>query len=375
MKVLILSRGMPSEKYPMHGIFEFDQARALKKQGVDVAACCLDIRSVRRTRKFGIEVTELEGMPVFKYDIPIGRAPQRISNFVRWCMFMHIYKKVLKAWDKPDIIHAHFGRATGYVAMKAKEKYGIPYVLTEHDSTVHKGNFSKGKTEALKKIYKNANANIAVSAPFEKVLNNRYASNFEYIPNIVDTSAIQLSKQCSKNNFVSIGSLKKGKGFDVLIKAFAQLHDKNAMLKIIGAGEEGNALKTLTNSLGLSLQVEFCGFLPRSKFQNIFDNSLCFVLASRSETFGLVFIEAMAAGLPVIGTRCGGPEGFVTDDVGILVDVDDVDALAAAMKKMIEDKDKYDSEKVRKYAIDNFSPTVVVQKLLALYERVLKIPI
>jgi glycosyltransferase involved in cell wall biosynthesis len=83
----------------------------------------------------------------------------------------------------------------------------------------------------------------------------------------------------------------------------------------------------------------------------------------------------MAAGLPVIGTRCGGPEGFVTDDVGILVDVDDVDALAAAMKKMIEDKDKYDSEKVRKYAIDNFSPTVVVQKLLALYERVLKIPI
>jgi glycosyltransferase involved in cell wall biosynthesis len=52
-----------------------------------------------------------------------------------------------------------------------------------------------------------------------------------------------------------------------------------------------------------------------------------------------------------------------------------VDALAAAMKKMIEDKDKYDSEKVRKYAIDNFSPTVVVQKLLALYERVLKIPI
>ena len=55
--------------------------------------------------------------------------------------------------------------------------------------------------------------------------------------------------------------------------------------------------------------------------------------------------------------------------------MDDVDALAAAMKKMIEDKDKYDSEKVRKYAIDNFSPTVVVQKLLALYERVLKIPI
>lgn len=68
----------------------------------------------------------------------------------------------------------------------------------------------------------------------------------------------------------------------------------------------------------------------------------CFVLPSRSETFGIGFIEAFATGTPVIATRCGGPEDFVNEENGMLVDVDCVDELTQKMQKMFYTADKYD---------------------------------
>ena len=107
-----------------------------------------------------------------------------------------------------------------------------------------------------------------------------------------------------------------------LLHAFAALHGEPRLI-IFGDGPESGALRALCAELGLYSRVSFRGHCPREELAEAYAAADCFVLASRSETFGVAYIEAMAAGLPVIATRCGGPEDFVTEENGILIPVDD----------------------------------------------------
>jgi glycosyltransferase involved in cell wall biosynthesis len=87
------------------------------------------------------------------------------------------------------------------------------------------------------------------------------------------------------------------------------------------------------------------------------------------ETFGLVLVEAMATGLPVIATRSGGPEDIVTPNTGILVPTDDPEALAAAVKTLRDaPADRFRPETIRAVAVDRYSPDTFVQRSRALYE-------
>ena len=74
----------------------------------------------------------------------------------------------------------------------------------------------------------------------------------------------------------------------------------------------------------------------------------------------------MAAGLPIIATKCGGPENFVTADNGLLVDVDNIQQAVDAMNHMIAHIQEYDAVKIRQYCLDNFSPSVVAKQIMEL---------
>ena len=97
-----------------------------------------------------------------------------------------------------------------------------------------------------------------------------------------------------------------------------------------------------------------------------------FVLASRRETFGVVYIEAMAAGLPVIATRCGGPEDFVTEENGILIPVDDAAALTDAMEHMMLHRREYDSASISADIRRKFAPETIAARLTDIYKTVLE---
>lgn len=135
MKVMVLTRGYPTERYPGNGIFEFNQAKALQKQGLNVVFAAVDIRSLRRWRKWGFERKIIEGVKVYAINIPIGRMPGLIKRAAGIIGAKILYKKVLKYEGKPSIIHAHF-TFEGYLAGVLKKKFAIPVVLTEHSSKI-----------------------------------------------------------------------------------------------------------------------------------------------------------------------------------------------------------------------------------------------
>ena len=140
-------------------------------------------------------------------------------------------------------------------------------------------------------------------------------------------------------------------------------------------GGEGNGsqfVESLIDKFELNNNVTMLGGLTRSQMAQHMAECDIFVLPSRYETFGVVYAEAMACGKPVIGTKTGGPDSFVTEEAGILVDVENKEQLAEAMISMIENYDKYDSAAIRKIIVDNFSMKAIADKLEEIYKEVLK---
>lgn len=374
MYVMIISRGYPTNKYKMNGIFEFDQAVALAKAGCKVAFAAVDVRSIRRWRKWGLERNEIQGVNVYVMNIPCGRLPKVIMNKVMSIGLSIIYKLIVKELGKPDVLHAHFAEV-GYVASILKQRIKVPLVITEHSSLINKPIIEKRLIKIATEAYVQADAVVAVSPSLVNAIKDKLNIIARYIPNVVDTDLFTYShsEHCRSFNFVSTGNLIITKRMDLTVEAFySTFHDLPPVtLTIFGEGSERTKIEEIIKKHHLEGRVILMGTCSREVISEKLKISDCFVLASRSETFGVSYIEALATGVPVIATKCGGPETFVHEENGLMIPVDDFDSLVDAMKYMYENIKKFDSEKISDQIKSEFSPEKVSSKLIEVYEEVL----
>jgi colanic acid/amylovoran biosynthesis glycosyltransferase len=157
---------------------------------------------------------------------------------------------------------------------------------------------------------------------------------------------------------ITVGRLHSCKGHDVLIKSVKLLLDNNrkVSLKIVGSGPEEEALKSLVQELGLTDFVTFTGSLSEDQIMDLMHQSDAFALASHAEPLGVVYMEAMAMGVPTIGTNAGGvPEIISHQQDGLLVPPGDEVALKAALESLI------DNPQLRQQLAQNGRRTIVEQ--------------
>jgi glycosyltransferase involved in cell wall biosynthesis len=144
-------------------------------------------------------------------------------------------------------------------------------------------------------------------------------------------------------NLLAVGSVVRRKGYDLLIEALARLTDLDWRLVIAGDctrdRETAGALATRIVLLRLGPRLRMAGAVNHEELAGLYRDADLFVLASRHEGYGMAFAEAIAHGLPVVGTKAGAIPETVPDGAGILVPPDDVAALAAALRSMIADAD------------------------------------
>lgn len=375
MYVMIVSRGIPSEKYKMHGIFEYDQAKALALMGCKVVFAVVDIRSIRRWRKWGLERYDRDGVHVFRVNIPGGRLPASIQNWLIRSGIRILYRMVEREFGKPDIIHSHFTQY-GYATVSLRKYFPFPLVLTEHSSLLMKKTLEKKVKRMAAKAYSLSDTVISVSPALAKVLEENFEVKSLYIPNIVDTSTFSFVPEHQNEDhfcFVSVGNLIERKRMDLTIEAFAEAfgNTPDVSLCIFGDGPEKEKLEKLIISLGQKDKIALKGFQTRDVIAEKMKFCNCFVLSSRQETFGVVYIEAMASGLPVIATRCGGPEHFINERNGVLVAVDDKKALIEAMRYIYGNFRRFDRNEIAVNAKIFFSPETIGQELMELYSKLI----
>lgn len=170
--------------------------------------------------------------------------------------------------------------------------------------------------------------------------------------------------------FLTLARLHKAKAIDTLLEAFTHLPEK-CVLWIAGQGPDEAALKKQCEDLGLNGRVRFLGW--RTDRAALLDSCDAVVFPSRYEPFGSTFVQAWAANRPLVTTASQGPKQYVIPDQdALMVDIDDVAALAAAMKRVTED------EELRRQLVKNgyqryrneFEKQIVVQHYLDCYAKV-----
>ena len=163
-------------------------------------------------------------------------------------------------------------------------------------------------------------------------------------------------------------SLGEAKGTDVLLRAWARAREFADLPRLVVVGAAEPRFEALVRELGLGACCELAGRKTRDELASLMRQASFFVSASRAETFAGVVAETIACGTPVVSTRVGGPEEYVTPEVGLLVEPDDEDGLTGAIVRMAGDARTYDSVLLHRHIEGRFSYASVRIRLLELYE-------
>jgi glycosyltransferase involved in cell wall biosynthesis len=200
-------------------------------------------------------------------------------------------------------------------------------------------------------------------------------ARFEVIPNVVDTTLFfpatsPRDRNSHEKRILFVGQMEPVKGIPYLLQALSLRHRKrnDFRLDIVGNGDSRMSYEHLAADLKLGDVVAFHGLTTRQEVADLMRRADLFILSSLTETFSVPVAEALASGVPVLSTRCGGPEEFLVDDTGILVSPGDVDALFKGLDCMLDSLHRYSRRWISQYARERFSPQCVGGKLHAVYQ-------
>jgi glycosyltransferase involved in cell wall biosynthesis len=163
------------------------------------------------------------------------------------------------------------------------------------------------------------------------------------------------------------------KGVSGLLRAVKVLSQKRRdfELHIFGGGRDEENLKRQAEELGLKdMLIYFDGGIPNPELALRMRTSDFYVLNSPFESFSATSAEALSSGIPVISTRCGGPEDYLNDDVGLLIEPGNTEELVRAIDYMLDHHRDYDPTVLHQYAASRFSYDVVGARLVEIYRAV-----
>lgn len=280
---------------------------------------------------------------------------------------------------KVDVIHAHVAYPTGFIAILFSKLNKKPLFATEQWTGYYFGEDINIVSRCLLKLFFKSSVSVMpVSSHFMKQLIFKgYYANYCVIPNVVDLSIFHPASGAlnagRKFRLMYVGSLDtKRKQVDKVIESFAKVSNliPDVELTIIGEGPDKMVIEKLIGERNIESRCKLIGPLSHSDVAEEMRKHHVLVLFSCAETFSCVLAEAMATGLPVISSRCGGISEFIQDDEGILVDPDNAKELEYAMVKMIKHYHCY-KPGVRREIVERFSPSNVADAIVKQYISVL----
>ena len=386
MNILLIPSWYPKNHTDVGGVFFRDQALVLKAYGHDVCVISVNsfsirtlVKSYQRPPLFELD----EGVPTYRSMVWAALPRVPYGNYLLWKrQAVRLLDRYVAEQGMPDIVHAHAAIYAGAVAVEWAKNRGVPVILTEHSTGFARKVYRPWQLALAEKAAAGADACIAVSPALGKLLGKelpRSQGRWAWVPNVVasrfadDTAAIEKGNRPLR--FLNLALMTTKKGQMDLLKAFARAFGKSSERAELWMGGDGplrGKLEAHVRELGIAQRVRFLGRVSPVGVPGLLAQVDAMVISSHYETFGVVAAEALMSGVPVIATRCGGPECIVGEGDGFLVPVRDPDALASAMRDLVERIDQFDSKAIAQRAKDRFSGTAVARQLTAIYDHVLE---
>ncbi len=385
MKVLMITTAFPRWMGDGRGNFVYEAAQAIKRQGCQVRVIAMHNPGAK-TREWmdGIEVIRPRYLPE-RWEIlakDSAGLPQawRTNPWAKLALlpFLVVHTlTVLRYAPQADILHANW-TLSGMVAWLTQWLHRKPYVVTVHGSDVFQATRS-GLIRNLTRLTLSSSSTASIIAVSRKLAEHLIqigvpSEKIRVIPDGVRTDEFTPSEEPRKKVILSVGALTEIKGGDLLIEAFAQIHHSLEGYQLVFAGEGAcrERWENRVRELGLESKVLFTGQLNRQEVARWMRQAEIFVLPSRSEGLGVVFLEALASGTPCIGTSVGGIPDILTPEVGILCPPEDSTRLAEAMLSLLSHPAQLQEmrKNARKRAVEVFDWERIAQQIIHLYSQV-----
>jgi len=376
LKVLIIPAWYPSEQNPVAGIFVKECAKAVSLYN-DVVV--LYNEGIDRSVKWIYEIDDNieDGLRTLRLHYRKSPIP-KTSYFIYLGAMFGAFRKLVKDGFKPDVIHAHVYSA-GVPAVLLGKWYRIPVVISEHFTGFPRGLIRGLELIKAKFAFRSATLVCPVSEDLrEHIESYGLKAHFYVVPPVVNTSLFtpmnsrtKKSNQNVKIHILLVALLDPKKGVPYLLEALARLKTKrnDFALDIVGDGPSKGEYEEMAFKLGLTEVVHFHGLKPKKEVAEFMRRSEFFVLPSEWENLPSVLIEAMASGLPIIATKVGGIPEIINEETGVLVLPKNAEALAEAIKYMLDHYRDYSSEKIVQYARERFSYEAVGSHLNKVYRE------
>ena len=384
LHILIIPSWYPEYNGHYMGSFFREQAIGLKKNGCDVGIIYPELKSLRNT-------LDIRVLPKLEYfdDNVLKTMKLKWSNWfiksksLQIFAFKYIgyflFKKYVKHNGLPDLIHCQSIFNAGFLGENIFDKHNIPYIVTEHNSGFYYHNQGfKGFYSGVKRVLNKSKKCFAVSNSFSKHLDSEIKINkkWDFHHNLVNEQFINTKpKKLGKNNFtfLCVSRLHKIKNIDLIIKSFKIFNNyyPESKLKIIGIGSE---LKYLTNIVvknNLNNNVFFLGEKSRKEIISEFNSSNAFVYCSSFETFGVIFVESMSLGKPIVSLNCESSSEIIPKSCGIIVNKKTKEDFANAMIKLYQNYSDYDPIKIKEYCNSKFSEEKISLRMIDHYRSIL----
>jgi glycosyltransferase involved in cell wall biosynthesis len=331
------------------GVILRDIVEELADRGHDVTVLTSGFETLEPIEKQG-EHIEIHRVPVWmRKELPTASMPSMLSF---WPLGVKYGKKLVR--EKPfDVINTHFLVPSGPVGQKLADVANIPHVLSVHGGDIYdptKKN-SPHRRWVLRKLgRKLIRAADAVIGPSQDIMRNAkkyYVPEFEfehYIPlGIKPTTPVEADRSkygIGADRFVmtTVGRLVERKKVSDMIRILKIMDDPRDLLVVIGDGPKKDEWKALAQELGVADRVDFRGFVDHDEKVELTQLSDAYVSTSTHEGFGLVFVEAMDRGVPVVSFDRGGHVDYLKDgETGGVAPLGDLDAFAQRVMKLKND--------------------------------------
>jgi teichuronic acid biosynthesis glycosyltransferase TuaC len=375
LHVLTLTPFYPSDGDEVSGCFIAESLQQLSAYGV--ASSVIAVDSIYHARKKPAQTFPAEWI---RYpQLPGNFGLSSAGKFLGKILLSRV--RELHQHSPIDVIHAHAALPCGQAAAFVSRRLGIPFVVTIHGLDVFNRCFEDGiaanwRRAASLDVYAKASKVICISDKVRRLLidGTDMTVSAEVVYNGTDPDLFTpASAPKHTPTILIVGNLLAGKGHELVLRAFARIKDSHPGLqcRMIGEGADRERFAVLARDLAISDQVHFLGRQSRAAVAEAMRNCTVFVLPSRYEGLGCVYLEAMASGKSAIACRGQGIDEVIDHAKnGWLIPIDGLEELVQALQILLGDAElrAQIGRAARQTILDKLTLSHQAQNLMRIYE-------